>query len=177
MASPPNVFIGGLPVPVSPGFPIEAFGNDRVQRNCQLERQTTEGDSGKSIYDLSSADSGCYSLIITLKRQQKIRVGKLGVARFPSGTYIYTGSAMKGLAARLRRHCRRKKKIHWHIDHLLALPEARVKKIIVYPHAPGQECRQNQRIATRVGAAVILRRFGASDCQSGCASHLFFIHP
>jgi hypothetical protein len=26
-ASPPNVFIGG-PVPVSPGFPIEAFGND-----------------------------------------------------------------------------------------------------------------------------------------------------
>jgi hypothetical protein len=26
-ASPPNVLIGG-PVPVSPGFPIEAFGND-----------------------------------------------------------------------------------------------------------------------------------------------------
>ena len=26
-ASPPNVFIGG-PVPVSSGFPIEAFGND-----------------------------------------------------------------------------------------------------------------------------------------------------
>ena len=28
-ASPPNVFIGG-PVPVSSGFPIEAFGNDRL---------------------------------------------------------------------------------------------------------------------------------------------------
>src|SRR5918994_1022981 len=28
--SPPNVLIGG-PVPVSPGFPIEAFGNDRLQ--------------------------------------------------------------------------------------------------------------------------------------------------
>jgi len=26
-ASPPNVLIGG-PVPISPGFPIEAFGND-----------------------------------------------------------------------------------------------------------------------------------------------------
>jgi Uri superfamily endonuclease len=120
------------------------------------------------------ADSGCYSLIITIKRQKKIRVGKLGMACFPAGTYVYTGSAMKGLAARLRRHCRRKKKIHWHIDHLLALPEACVKKIIVYPPAPGQECRQNQRIAARAGAAVILRRFGASDCQSGCASHLFF---
>src|SRR5947208_9952555 len=29
-ASPPNVLIGS-PVPVSPGFPIEAFGNDGVQ--------------------------------------------------------------------------------------------------------------------------------------------------
>jgi Uri superfamily endonuclease len=123
---------------------------------------------------MTPADSGCYSLIITLKRRRKIRVGKLGVACFPAGTCIYTGSAMKGLAARLRRHCRRKKKIHWHIDHLLALPEARVKKIIVYPYAPGQECRQNQRIAARAGATVILRRFGASDCQSGCPSHLLF---
>jgi Uri superfamily endonuclease len=125
---------------------------------------------------MTSADSGCYSLIITLNRRKKIRVGKLGVALFPAGTYIYTGSARKGLAARLRRHCRGKKKLHWHIDHLLALPEARVQKIILYPPAPGQECRQNQRIAARSGAAIILRRFGASDCQSGCGSHLFFIH-
>ena len=126
------------------------------------------------LFQVTSTDSGCYSLIITLKRQKKIRVGKLGVARFPAGTYIYTGSAMKGLAARLRRHCRRKKKIHWHIDHLLTLPAARVKRIIIYPPAPHQECRQNQRIAARGGATAILRRFGASDCQSGCASHLFF---
>jgi Uri superfamily endonuclease len=126
------------------------------------------------LFQVISTDSGCYSLIIRLTRQKRIRVGKLGVARFPAGTYIYTGSAMKGLAARLSRHCRRKKKIHWHIDHLLALPEARVKKIIVYPPAPRQECRQNQRIAARAGAAVILRRFGASDCASRCVSHLFF---
>ena len=123
---------------------------------------------------MALADAGCYSLIISLKRQKKIRVGKLGVAQFPPGTYVYTGSAMKGLAARLRRHCRREKKIHWHIDHLLTLPEARVKRIVVYPAAPGQECRQNRRIAARAGATVILRRFGESDCKSGCASHLFF---
>jgi Uri superfamily endonuclease len=123
---------------------------------------------------MTSADSGCYSLIITLTRRKRIRVGKLGVAQFPAGTYVYTGSAMKGLAARIRRHCSRKKKLHWHIDHLLTLPEARVKKIVVYPPAPRQECRQNQRIAARAGAAVILRRFGASDCTSRCASHLFF---
>jgi hypothetical protein len=28
-SSPPNVFIGG-PVRESPGFPIEAFGNDKI---------------------------------------------------------------------------------------------------------------------------------------------------
>ena len=117
---------------------------------------------------------GCYSLIIFLKRKKAVRVGKLGVALFPKGTYVYTGSAMGGLAARLKRHLTRKKKIRWHIDYLLKLPEARVDKVIGYPPAANQECRQNQRIAALPGAAVILKRFGASDCKSGCASHLFF---
>jgi Uri superfamily endonuclease len=118
---------------------------------------------------------GCYSLIIDLKRKKTIRVGKIGEAVFPAGTYVYTGSAMKGLGARLRRHCTRKKNTHWHIDHLRTLPDARIKKIILYPAAPGEECRQNQAIAARPGAAVILRNFGASDCKSGCRSHLLYL--
>jgi Uri superfamily endonuclease len=117
---------------------------------------------------------GCYSLIIDLKRKKTIRVGRLGQAVFPTGTYIYTGSGMNGLRPRLKRHCGRKKKIHWHIDHLLMLPDARIQKIILYPAAPGQECLQNKRIAARPGAAVILKNFGASDCKSDCVSHLFF---
>jgi len=121
-----------------------------------------------------ASQPGCYSLIISLKRKKSVRVGKLGVALFPKGTYVYTGSAMGGLAGRLKRHLTRKKKLRWHIDHLLKLPEARVDKIAVYPPAPNQECRQNQRIAALFGATVVLRRFGASDCKSGCASHLFF---
>ena len=100
---------------------------------------------------------GCYSLMIDLERKKVIRIGKLGEAVFPVGTYVYTGSAMKGLGARLRRHCSRKKKIHWHIDYLLTLPDTRIKKIILYPAAPGQECRQNQRIAAHAGAAVTLK--------------------
>jgi Uri superfamily endonuclease len=117
---------------------------------------------------------GCYSLVIDLKRKKTIRVGKLGQAVFPAGTYVYTGSAMKGLGARLRRHCARKKKRHWHIDHLLALPDAQIQRIILYPAAPAQECRQNKRIAACKGAAVILKHFGSSDCKSGCVSHLLF---
>jgi len=117
---------------------------------------------------------GCYSLIIDLKRKKTIRVGKLGEAVFPAGTYVYTGSGMNGLRARLRRHFAKSKKIHWHIDYLLTLPDTRIKKIILYPAAPGQECRQNQRIAACAGAAVILKNFGASDCKSGCGSHLLY---
>ena len=121
-----------------------------------------------------SLRSGCYSLIIDLQRGKKIRVGKLGVAFFPRGIYVYTGSAMHGLGARLRRHMTRKKKLYWHIDYLLASPEARIEKILCYPPARGQECRQNQRIAALAGASVMLRRFGASDCKADCGSHLFF---
>jgi Uri superfamily endonuclease len=117
---------------------------------------------------------GCYSLIIEMKRKRTVQVGKLGVAVFPVGTYVYTGSAMNGLGPRLRRHCAKAKKIHWHIDYLLTLPDARVRQIILYAAMPGQECRQNKRIATRPGAAIILKNFGASDCKSGCTSHLLY---
>ena len=115
---------------------------------------------------------GCYSLIIDLKRPKMVCVGKLGAVLFPKGIYVYTGSAMNGLAARLRRHCQPVKKLHWHIDYLLALPEARIEKIVIYPAASGQECRQSQRIAALPGAAVVLKRFGATDCKRGCTSHL-----
>jgi len=117
---------------------------------------------------------GCYSLIISLKRAKTIRVGKLGETVFPAGTYVYTGSAMKGLGARLKRHCTKTKKIYWHIDYLLALRSARVREIILYSATPGQECRKNKRIAACPGAAIILKNFGASDCRSGCGSHLLY---
>ena len=130
---------------------------------------------GNLFLDVNPASHpGCYSLIISLKRKKTVCVGKLGVALFPKGTYVYTGSAMGGLAARLKRHLTRKKKIRWHIDHLLKLPEAGVDKVIVYPPAANQECWQNQRIAALPGATVVLQRFGATNCRSGCASHLLF---
>ena len=121
-----------------------------------------------------SSRAGCYNLIISLKRKKTIRVGKLGVASFPRGTYVYTGSAMNGLGARLGRHLSREKKLHWHIDYLLTQREARIERIILYSPAPDQECRQNHRIAGLPGATVILKNFGASDCKAGCGSHLFY---
>lgn len=82
---------------------------------------------------------------------------------------------MNGLIGRLSHHLsKRTKKIYWHIDYLLKCPEAHVKKVVVYPGASRKECRLNQRMATLPGAKVILKGFGASDCCSGCPSHLFY---
>ena len=37
---------------------------------------------------------------------------------FSAGVYVYTGSATRGLEARIARHQRADKKIRWHFDHL-----------------------------------------------------------
>ncbi len=121
------------------------------------------------------AQRGCYTLVIDLREKKWIKVGRLGRASFPRGTYLYTGSAMGGLGARLLRHLRKtNKKSHWHIDYLLRCLEARVSQVLIRLSVTCQECRLNQRIASLPGAEVIIRGFGASDCCSGCPSHLFY---
>ena len=61
-----------------------------------------------------------YQLIIHVKRSIMVQVGKLGRFHFPAGYYVYTGSAKKGMKNRLARHQSESKKMHWHIDYLLA---------------------------------------------------------
>ncbi len=123
----------------------------------------------------STAGKGCYTLIISLPKARRLRIGKLGAARFPRGTYLYTGSAMGGLRARICHHLRkRNKKAHWHIDYLLRGRGTRIIKIWIYP-ATQRECWQNQKLAGLLHAKVIMRGFGASDCACGCESHLLFV--
>jgi Uri superfamily endonuclease len=62
---------------------------------------------------------GVYQLLIRLDTDETIPVGKLGTFAFPAGFYVYTGSAMGGLDARIARHLSRIKRFHWHIDYLL----------------------------------------------------------
>ena len=67
-----------------------------------------------------------YQLAIRIGRPIRIRVGRLGEFEFPAGRYVYTGSARRGLEARVRRHLSRAKRLHWHIDYLLAAPGASI---------------------------------------------------
>ena len=65
--------------------------------------------------------------------------------------------------------------MRWHIDYFLNDEQARIKKIFLYPAAPGQECRQNQKIAAIRGAQFIRRKFGASDCRFRLPQSSYFL--
>jgi Uri superfamily endonuclease len=109
-----------------------------------------------------------YQLEIALARAQHVRVGALGDFVFPAGCYVYTGSAVRNLEARIARHLSRDKRLRWHIDYLLAAPGARVTAV---RRSTIAECVLNRR--TRGG--IIVPGFGAGDCRSGCGSHLKYL--
>jgi len=106
-----------------------------------------------------------YQLVIEVPLAVRVQVGRLGEFEFPAGTYVYTGSARRGLEARLARHVRAEKPLRWHIDYLLAAPGVRITKVV---RSSRDECGLNQ--AAR--GAVRVPGFGASDCRAGCVAHL-----
>jgi Uri superfamily endonuclease len=113
---------------------------------------------------------GAYQLLIHLDRDVTIGVGRLGKFRFPAGYYVYTGSAMSGIEARIRRHLSTNKKLRWHIDYLLE--HARVIGYAIKESAEREECAVNAQAVAMPGARVLIRGFGCSDCR--CASHLIY---
>ena len=115
---------------------------------------------------------GTYALLLHLSVPRHVVVGALGAFNFPSGWYLYLGSARGpgGLAARLARHRRREKeRHHWHIDYLRAV--ATLVEVWSSTGAAQRECGWAAAAAALSTASIIAPRFGASDCQ--CASHLY----
>jgi len=119
-------------------------------------------------------ESGGYLLIIRLRRGSRIRVGRLCEIEFRRGWYVYAGSALRGLRARVERHRRQAKRIHWHIDYLLACPAAQLVQCLIFPSANRMECRLNRHVLGLDGAVVAARGFGSTDCTEGCPAHLVF---
>lgn len=116
---------------------------------------------------------GTYALLLRLDRPQTIRVGALGQVEFPTGWYLYVGSARGpgGLEARLARHRRRSdKRFHWHIDYL----RARASLVEAWTHVGStrRECAWAQAAAALPAASLPVRHFGSSDC--GCPTHLVY---
>lgn len=120
-------------------------------------------------------DRGAYLLVIELKSDCDITIGRLGRFRFRAGYYFYAGSAMRGLAARIARHKRLLKRRYWHIDYLLSHPAARLVSAEPFPSKVREECEISQAVQQLQGMTVPVKGFGSSDCTRGCPAHLAYI--
>ena len=118
-------------------------------------------------------EAGTYALFIHLEEDVPIRVGALGMCSFTRGVHVYAGSAMRGLRARLARHVRREKLVHWHVDVLTTAGGCRVLGAVVFTSPVLRECDIVGSLEGVEGAEVRPPRFGASD--HGCRGHLVWM--
>ena len=110
-------------------------------------------------------------MVLALEDAEELEIGRLGSRSFPAGIYLYCGSALGGVVARVSRHLRKEKKLHWHIDHLLAKGDA--MGALVFPGEENQECRMADLLSAHGPILTPVLGFGCSDCS--CASHLFHL--
>ena len=104
-------------------------------------------------------------IVLRLAAARTLRIGRLGTYRCPGGYYTYVGSALGpgGLAARLKRHFKPVKRLHWHIDYLRR--NARWDQVWFCFSRQRLEHRWASALAQLPGAAVPVPGFGASDCR------------
>lgn len=119
-------------------------------------------------------NSGAYQLIIEVKEPVDFVIKSLGNIELEPGLYIYTGSALKNLKQRLDRHYRKEKKIHWHIDYLLAQENVEIIEHHSFESDSKIECNLNQKILNLENSWVPIEKFGSTDCNR-CPSHLIGI--
>lgn len=113
-------------------------------------------------------DQGAYLLVLKLDQPHRIDVGGLGSILFRQGYYVYVGSAMQSLTARIDRHLRRRKTMRWHIDYLREVADTTWA-------LPVRTSRRIEQPLAGALAGVLTpgpAGFGASD--SGQATHLFY---
>jgi len=112
---------------------------------------------------------GTYCLIIKITKSNEIKIGKLYKKIFKKGYYVYIGSAMNSLIPRINRHLSHEKKIHWHVDYLLACEDSNIKEVIFNISTKRLECELAKSISK---SGKKIAKFGCSDCS--CDSHLIY---
>lgn len=113
-------------------------------------------------------NKGVYLLFISLNKDKKIRIGKLGSCLFPEGYYCYVGSALNNLGKRIERHKSKNKKLKWHIDYFLQ--HAKIIKVKKIKTTEKIECLLSKKISKFSNSSI--KGFGCSDCR--CSSHLYY---
>lgn len=123
------------------------------------------------MINTDSKSKGTYILILYLKRNYQITIGKLGEISFDKGYYAYVGSAFGsgGLKSRIKHHRHvPKARLHWHIDYLREKVE--LKQVWVSIHE--EHLEHEWASILREIAIKPIPNFGCSDCK--CESHLFY---
>ena len=123
------------------------------------------------------AENGTYALVFKTQQTKKIIVGKLGTLKLQPGFYVYVGSAFGpgGLKARIGHHCRRSRRLHWHIDYLSKyLPPIEVW--YTYDTFRQEHC-WSEILEHYRGSSTPLPGFGSSDCRCISHLHLFSARP
>ena len=125
----------------------------------------------EDILKRENHDRGDYMIVLQIRTEKDICIGARGDIRFPAGYYVYVGSAKKNLAARMARHQRRRKQMHWHIDYLRQEGDI----IAVIPIRTADDLEHEIAQAVDTVADWHIAGFGCTDCH--CPSHLFgFTH-
>lgn len=124
---------------------------------------------------LSGAGKGLYVLVLSLKRNKRIVVGRRKDSSpilFRAGCYAYVGSAHGpgGLRSRISRHLIKDKKCRWHIDYLrketlpvelwVSVEKGRFEK--AWAHALAD-----------IKGSIPIENFGNTD-DRGSRTHLYF---
>jgi len=125
---------------------------------------------GPKDVDAMPTLTGAYLLILNLKHAVKLDRPRAATDPLQPGWYIYAGSARGpgGIRARLARHFRIDKPMHWHIDQLTGLKEV---QMWASPVPEGDECEQVRQLTNSKHFRTACTGFGSTDCRQ-CEGHL-----
>ncbi len=84
-----------------------------------------------------------YAIFFTISSDITVKVGQLGSFLFPSGNYIYVGSAKRNIQSRIQRHMQLEKRKRWHIDYIR--PYGEITHVQTYS-SELSECERAQQL-------------------------------
>ncbi len=122
-----------------------------------------------SCFEELTPAPGAYLLLLALSQALALPQPALKSACLQPGNYLYAGSALGpgGIRARVLRHARKGKRLHWHIDHV-----SEAGTLMAALALPGMgECDVLGTLLALPGVTVPVPGFGASDCRA-CPAHL-----
>ena len=118
---------------------------------------------------LARAFGGPGAYLLVLHLAVPVRFSRHGRTAPLSGWLVYAGSARGsgGIRARLGRHFRRNKPVHWHVDELTNAADRMMA--LALPH--GSECDTVDHLLRTGRFEPAFPGFGSSDCRR-CPAHL-----